>query len=167
MAGSAGMTTTVVSFKQDIMPIFQTSCGLGANGCHGSDAYAAHPKDQCRGWLSLLDKSQGKYCPDDCVPPNCQDKCGDPTVPNPTGCPDRGVYQRLTELSAWNCDDSTHRYVVPGDPDNSYVYQKITGQNVCEKSPGVPSDRMPLGAPLEETEIATIRAWILQGAKDN
>ncbi len=49
--------------------------------------------------------------------------------------------------------------VVPGDPANSYLYQKL--------DPTVPvdGDRMPAGKlPLTDRELAVVRAWIQQGA---
>ncbi|MCJ8319266.1 MAG: CHRD domain-containing protein [Colwellia sp.] len=51
--------------------------------------------------------------------------------------------------------------VTPGDPDNSYLIQKVEGT----ASVGA---RMPLGqAALTNAEIDMIRQWILDGAQDN
>ena len=54
-----------------------------------------------------------------------------------------------------------HDYVVAGDPDGSFVYEKIASSN--------PSDgaRMPLSGPLPDADIETIRTWIAEGALDN
>jgi hypothetical protein len=53
-------------------------------------------------------------------------------------------------------------YVVPGDPDNSYVVQKIEG------APGIAGVRMPFGGPyLHEGQIQIIRRWIEIGAPRN
>ena len=47
----------------------------------------------------------------------------------------------------------------PGRPDESYLIEKITSD-----SPSV-GERMPLGGnPLSDTDIDTIRNWILDGA---
>lgn len=52
--------------------------------------------------------------------------------------------------------------VAPGDPDASYLMQKIEG------APGIVGDRMPLGrTPLSIDEIDLIRRWIAEGAQDN
>jgi len=52
--------------------------------------------------------------------------------------------------------------VEPGDPDNSYLYLKITGD------PSIAGDRMPFGAPaLSSDKIDLIRQWITEGAKNN
>ena len=53
--------------------------------------------------------------------------------------------------------------VIPGDPDNSYLVQKIEG------SPGIVGMRMPrTGGPyLTPGQITVIRRWIAEGAKNN
>ena len=52
--------------------------------------------------------------------------------------------------------------VLPGDPDNSYLYWKITN------NPGIENNAMPLGSyPMTGREIRTIKRWIEQGALDN
>ena len=52
--------------------------------------------------------------------------------------------------------------VLPGDPDNSYLYWKITD------NPGIGGNPMPLSSyPMTQREIRMIRRWIEQGALDN
>ena len=53
--------------------------------------------------------------------------------------------------------------VIPGDPDNSYLVQKIEG------APGIVGQRMPrTGGPyLTPGQITVIRRWIREGAKNN
>lgn len=53
--------------------------------------------------------------------------------------------------------------IKPGDPDNSYLVQKIQG------SPGISGSRMPFGCPasqpcLDQATINLIRDWVTQGA---
>jgi len=50
--------------------------------------------------------------------------------------------------------------VAPGDPDNSYLVQKLEGTAGS-------GQQMPLGAPLEQVDIDTIRQWISDGAIDD
>jgi hypothetical protein len=51
--------------------------------------------------------------------------------------------------------------VSPGDPDNSYLYRKITGA-------GITQDRMPLGLPpLTDEKIRLVRDWIRRGAPND
>ncbi|MQA30538.1 MAG: hypothetical protein GEU82_12005 [Luteitalea sp.] len=52
--------------------------------------------------------------------------------------------------------------VVPGDPDNSYIIQKIEGRS------GIVGVRMPLTPPyLSDGQITIIRRWIETGAARN
>ena len=52
--------------------------------------------------------------------------------------------------------------VTPGDPTDSYLYMKITGDA------RIAGDPMPLGgAPLPADEVQAIRAWIEAGAADD
>jgi hypothetical protein len=55
------------------------------------------------------------------------------------------------------------RFVVPFDPESSFVVVKIEGR----QSAGC-GQRMPRGrAPLSSENITTIRTWIAEGARDN
>jgi hypothetical protein len=53
--------------------------------------------------------------------------------------------------------------VIPGDPDNSYLVQKIEG------TPGIVGQRMPrTGGPfLTPGQVTVIRRWIAEGARNN
>jgi len=53
--------------------------------------------------------------------------------------------------------------VIPGDPDGSYVIQKLEG------APGIVGQRMPQSGPpfLTPGQIAIIRRWIADGAANN
>jgi len=52
--------------------------------------------------------------------------------------------------------------VAPGDPDHSYLIQKIEG------AAGISGARMPFGGPfLTQAEIDQVRAWVAQGALNN
>lgn len=51
--------------------------------------------------------------------------------------------------------------VEPGNPDNSYLYRKITGA-------GITGDRMPQGLPpLSAAQIRLVRDWIRRGAPND
>jgi hypothetical protein len=63
------------------------------------------------------------------------------------------VNQASTELPAL-------RRVQPGDPDNSYLYRKLTGA-------GIVGERMPLIGSLDERRIALVRDWIRRGAPND
>jgi len=52
--------------------------------------------------------------------------------------------------------------VVPGDPDASYLIMKLEGTHIDHGGSGA---RMPFGGfPLDDGDMAKIRAWIAQGA---
>jgi uncharacterized protein (TIGR03118 family) len=54
------------------------------------------------------------------------------------------------------------RRVKPGDPDNSYLIQKLEGVT------GISGSRMPLGGPfLDQAAIDQIKSWISSGAPNN
>lgn len=55
--------------------------------------------------------------------------------------------------------------IAPGDPDGSYLVHKLQG---TQQQVGGSGDRMPLNLPaLTSAEIAVIREWIEEGAKNN
>ena len=53
--------------------------------------------------------------------------------------------------------------IIPGDPDNSYLVQKLEG------APGIVGLRMPRSGPpyLTPGQMLIIRRWILEGAQNN
>jgi hypothetical protein len=52
--------------------------------------------------------------------------------------------------------------VKPGDPSASYLVDKLLGVDLCSGA------RMPpQGTPLSDASMATIAAWICQGAANN
>jgi hypothetical protein len=70
------------------------------------------------------------------------------------------AYESLLTTSALR--DENLRYVVPGDPDGSYLIEKISSNQPRF------GNRMPLGSvPLTEAQIGVIRRWIAEGALDN
>ncbi|HEY6177934.1 MAG TPA: hypothetical protein VIX73_25945 [Kofleriaceae bacterium] len=70
-------------------------------------------------------------------------------------------YQALVNVVAADCADK--RVIVkPGDPSSSYLVEKLLGAGMCSGA------RMPLrGTPLSDADMATIEAWICQGAPNN
>src|SRR5262245_1598599 len=83
---------------------------------------------------------------------------------NCTGCHQpakQGGEYVMTEFAALlKGGESGEMAIVPGHPEKSYLIEQIT--------PAAGKAAMPKDAPpLSETEIATIRRWIEQGAKDD
>ena len=81
----------------------------------------------------------------------------------------------LCDAPSW---DQRPRYVVPGDLKDSLIYQVLAGDpsmgGMCKtmdgpvrKMPLVDPQILPNGVALGDSEIAKIRDWILQGAKNN
>jgi hypothetical protein len=83
---------------------------------------------------------------------------------------DGNVYDELVNVATAQCGGA-RTLVVPGAPEDSYLVNKLRGEDMCG---GVNSKKMPrtlpAGAsapPWTETETALIEAWICGGALDN
>lgn len=148
------------TFERDIVPILQTSCGGMDSSCHDRTAYAATFDQECRGWLSLEDSPLGAEI------------YAGATKGDSTGCPDIPLYERLLELDAWQCEvyDERAAYLVPCDPEASYLYRKIVG-DVCnldipsKGQTNVPSLVMPQDPyELSDQGQQVIYDWIARGA---
>ena len=80
--------------------------------------------------------------------------------------------QDLRDLHSFNsivnkpAIQSALKRVLPSVPDSSYLVHKIQGSQVLPPANGS-GVRMPVGATLSQSQINTIRNWILQGAKNN
>lgn len=73
-------------------------------------------------------------------------------------------YGWLVNQPADGCKDGRIR-VVPGDPDNSYLVDKLTNTNLC-KGGGMPKGFNGY-TPLPDNQIQAVVDWICQGAKEN
>ncbi len=174
--GTGGMVDPggEVSFKNDVAPSLVKSCGSTTMGCHNSDQAVGRILPQygpCKViWYSAADAPLGATY------------TSGPNQGQPTGCPDLDLYERLMGLHSMLCAgsswDQRARYVVPFDLDKSLIYQVIAGDpsmaGACTTMDG-PVRKMPLvdpmilpnGVELGDEDIAKIRDWILQGAKNN
>jgi hypothetical protein len=155
--GSSGSnTSTPVSFKTDIIPIFQQSCTLSME-CHGQPNNAG----ELNLYLGLN--------------PN--------TGPN-TAATIMMAYQALVGVNS--VEDPAMPLVKPMDTTNSYILYKLNGtqnstasvSSECAKNLCGSSDctaATPCGALMPDTaampiamdEIQTITDWISQGAPNN
>jgi hypothetical protein len=71
-----------------------------------------------------------------------------------------GAYSALVDTASRDKPGAIR--VVPGNPDGSYLIQKIEGAS------GIAGDRMPQSGPfLSSGQIEIIRRWIEQGAANN
>ncbi len=78
----------------------------------------------------------------------------------PLGLDATDAYQHLVGVAAEGCDSAT--LVVPGDPDESYLLDKLLGGAVCDGA------QMPLAEkPLPRAATARFVRWICDGAENN
>jgi hypothetical protein len=68
------------------------------------------------------------------------------------------VHAKLVEVPS---SESGRPLVVPGDPEASFLFEKITSDTPSHGA------RMPLGQPLDAKDVESIRAWIVGGAPDD
>jgi len=157
-----GVPPSEVRFARDVVPIFERGCGTGNDACHSRKAYAANQQFDCRGWLTLENTSLG-----------AQFYAG-ANAGQPTGCEDRSLHFRLTQIDSWQCGAPASggplvAYATAGDLNASYVMRKLRNQNLCSEG-GNQTKQMP---PSDSTftissgDISTIEAWIMAGAKDD
>ena len=159
-AGGGGVVNSLpdggYSFQQHIVPIFNSSCGAGDNNCHSRLAYGPTAAGACRGWLALENAALGSK---------------NPTTMAATGCPDRTLWQRLTDLDSWMCEPTKKKYITAKSLTASQVYQAIIGNAAggggCNKAPNVPLPNMPPGVTLDPVAVKKIETWIMQGAPNN
>ncbi|HUG63730.1 MAG TPA: carboxypeptidase-like regulatory domain-containing protein [Gaiellaceae bacterium] len=62
--------------------------------------------------------------------------------------------------------DPTLYRVVAGDPSTSFLYLKLGGDPVAADIPGIGTRMPPRAPPIAEEDLATVRDWILGGAKN-
>lgn len=152
----APVSTPPPTLQADVVPVFERSCGANTGACHARNQYAATADRDCRGWLALENAAIGAFVYD-MNGNNMQS----------TGCEDRDLHYRLTQIRAWQCGGDFVRgdadYVVPGDLANSYLWQKMEGTRLCEVG-GQPSERMPQTGQLSTADRMIIRQWIVTGA---
>jgi hypothetical protein len=106
-----------------------------------------------------------------CIAPLIAEKCAT------SGCHDAETREHGMDLStgdsiygSWvnhnglsHCRNTLEPRVVPGDPEASYVYRKVTGDLECSGSLSQAMPPPPLD-PLTTEEVALLAAWIRGGA---
>jgi hypothetical protein len=71
-----------------------------------------------------------------------------------------GTYKAVVNVAA--LEQPTLKYIVPGDPADSYLVQKLLGLS------SITGARMPLGGPyLDAATLAQVEAWVSAGALNN
>jgi len=86
---------------------------------------------------------------------------------NPAGQLDLRVgnsYAALVDMNTSYCQDGRKR-VVPGEPSESYLIDKIMNTDLCNLPNGSKSAKMPPGSTLPAADLETISNWICAGAQ--
>ncbi len=173
-AGVMDAASAPVSFRRDIAPKLQQGCGSTMVDCHArgqADGRSASPFFCKVAWLSTVDAPAGAAF------------AGGPNMGKSTGCPDLGLYDRLTQIRSMLCGDLNPRplYVVPGSLPRSLLYQVIAGDpsmgGGCTTVDATTQKVVPVGkmpkAPIDKLGIWNAAAikqladWITAGAPNN
>jgi hypothetical protein len=89
-----------------------------------------------------------------CVASVCHTGSAPAEMMNLTG----DAYDDIVDVPSVQAPDKVR--VKPGDPDGSYLLDKLLGKQMI-------GDQMPVGVPLEEERIDLVRRWIAAGALDD
>lgn len=90
----------------------------------------------------------------------CHSGASETSLPAAQDLTDGKAYASIVDVDSIECAGMGGRKrVKPGDPDNSYLLDKLKGQDLCS------GGRMPPGVPLPDDKLATIESWIRGGAK--
>ena len=72
------------------------------------------------------------------------------------------AHAKIVNVTAYGVDAGTRVLIVPGKPEQSYLYEKLT------KDMPAAGARMPnTGDALEQARIDLVREWIAAGAQNN
>jgi hypothetical protein len=143
---------SLVSVFRKVLPLAALAllaCSGDGGGAVGSSTPAAGP-GEARPAVELARD----------VVPILASGCGGEYCHGRTMMTARDAYASLVGQPSAQCDERT--LIAPGDPDHSYVMDKILGRNLCA------GYTMPRGMwHLTEDEIRTLRDWIAEGAPYN
>jgi hypothetical protein len=160
---TADLTTPTVSFQNDVLPVFEHSCGISSS-CHNDPSVIP-----TRGIFLGCDMNTSMTC---AVMP--------PVAPK--------VYPHIVGATADKPLETSMPYITPGDPSMSFLMYKmddnLCGQMGCKANNNAVSQAgdtpamvgapnwcgtfMPYNVqPLDVATRDTIRRWIAQGAKNN
>jgi hypothetical protein len=139
----AGLTSPVVSFKNDVLPLFEHSCGLSGS-CHGE------PTDVAQRGIFLgcdINSNAAGCATSNSMPCQC-----DQTNPGPQ------VYAGLVasadagaEAGAVSTplEETCMPFITPGDPTKSYLMHKVDGDE-CTLTCCIPQNMAVTAAEIQE-----------------
>jgi hypothetical protein len=146
-SSSGGSGSGTVSFKSDIIPIFQTSCALGGAACHGDPSVTQTFKP----YLGI-----------------------DPSTGGNAASAANAVYQGLVGVKS--SEDPTMNQITKGDKANSFLWHKMMGDQgtlaaQCASTQSGYTNCgavMPFGlSALPQATLNKVSAWITAGALNN
>ena len=148
------MTASQRDNKQNILIFFIVSLLLTA--CTGGDGSGLPPRLPPGAFGPNFSEIQANVFAPNCATSGCHLGAG---APQGLRLDDANSYGLLVDVAS--SEVSSTLRVAPGDPDNSYLVQKLEGT----ASVGA---QMPLNAPpVEQASIDVIRQWIADGAIDD
>lgn len=117
-------------------------------GCPGS---LSNPNDFIDG--GTIPKDAETVFEESCATVGCHD---DVTTASNLDLLSPGVEDRLVDINATGIGCESRVLVVAGDPDSSYLFDKIIG------TIGICDSRMPLLSILPDDDVEVIRDWIIE-----
>jgi len=126
--------------------VFALVSALAVAGCPGS---LANPDDFIDG--GTIPKDAETVFEESCGTAGCHD---DVTSASDLDLLSPGVEGRVVDVSATGIGCETRILVVAGNPDGSYLIDKVEG------AIGICDDRMPLLSILSDSDIEVLRDWI-------
>jgi hypothetical protein len=86
---------------------------------------------------------------------------------NPAGGMDLTEPAHAKIVDVASTEKPSAKRVVPGDPDSSYLMDKLLDRNLPAAPQGETWTSMPPGGSIEADRIELVRAWIAAGAKND
>jgi hypothetical protein len=134
--------------------LFIAAAGLGLSGCDEKLSDLTGPTPNLKPTFASI---QSEILSQRCTP--CHTNVGR-VPPQGLNLTDGNSYALLVGVASR--EKPAIQRVAPGDPDNSYLVQKLEG------APGISGVRMPFqNTPLTDGQIRVIRRWIELGAPNN
>lgn len=132
------------------------ACGGGSGSGNGGPPDSPDPPDPPASFGPDFSAIQDEVFTPTCAVSGCHTGAG---APQGLRLDEANSYGLLVDVASTEVPSILR--VAPGDPDNSYLIQKLEGTASV-------GERMPLGGPaLAQATIDVIRQWILDGAVDD
>lgn len=141
-----------------------TSSGTGASA--GAGGSGAATSSSTGGGVSVLACSSAGISFAIDVAPRLKEGCAMGQCHQMAFETPEGTYAYLVGKASKQCEDGRLN-VAPGNPESSYLIDKITNQDLCDGNPMPKSYGNGGWTPLPSADIQTIYDWICSGAKND